>query len=65
MYKIMLCLVATGISCAADGEMTLLPYFKKPMRYQSSVDSLANPEIYVIPHDVAAYPAYVISFKKT
>jgi hypothetical protein len=43
--------------------MKLLPFFRKPMRYHSSVDSLSNPQICVLTEGVAVYPAYVISFK--
>ena len=61
--KILLCLLVTGLPCAADQEMKLLPFFRKPMRYHSSVDSLSNPQICVLTEGVAVYPAYVISFK--
>ena len=64
LYKIMLCLVVTELSCAADEAMKLKPYFKKPDRYHSSVDSMAHPAIFVVNEGVAIYPAYVISFKK-
>ena len=61
--KILLCLLVTGLPCAADQEMKLLPFFRKPMRYHSTVDSLSNPQICVLTEGVAVYPAYVISFK--
>lgn len=32
-------------------------------RYHSTVDSLSNPQIFVLAEGVAVYPAYVISFK--
>ena len=34
------------------------------MKYHSSVDSMANPQIFVVSEGVAVYPAYVISFTK-
>jgi hypothetical protein len=64
VYKIMLCLVATGLSCAADEDMKLKPFFRKPCRYHSSVDSMAHPQIFVVNEGVAVCPAYVISFVK-
>lgn len=64
VYKIMLCLVATGLSCAADADMKLKPFFRKPCRYHSSVDSMAHPQIFVVNEGVAVCPAYVISFVK-
>ena len=64
VYKIMLCLVVTGLSCAGDADMKLKPYFRKPMRYHSSVDSMAHPQIFIVNEGVAVCPAYVISFVK-
>lgn len=45
VVKILLCQLVTGLTCAADQDMKLLPMFKKPMRYHSSVDSLSNPQV--------------------
>jgi len=69
VYKIMLCLVVTGLSCAGDADMKLKPVFGtseagKPMRYHSSVDSMAHPQIFIVNEGVAVCPAYVISFEK-
>ena len=44
--------------------MKLKPYFRKPMRYHSSVDSMAHPQIFIVNEGVAVCPAYVISFVK-
>jgi len=66
VFKIMLCLVLTGLSCAADERMKLRPYFQTEpaLRYHSSVDSMSNPEMWVVSEGVDIYPAYVISFVK-
>jgi len=62
--KMLLCLLMTGIPCLGDPEQHgVLPFRQKPHRYNSAVDSLANPEIFVLHHPGAAYPAYVISFE--
>jgi hypothetical protein len=61
--KMLLCLVMTGIPCLGDPDQHgVLPFRQKPHRYNSAVDSLANPEIFVVHHPGAAYPAYLISF---
>ena len=56
-------MIATAAQANPNQEMKLLPFFRKPMRYHSSVDSLSNPQICVLTEGVAVYPAYVISFK--
>lgn len=61
--RMLLCLVTTGMSCAGDpNHFGILPFRRNPIRYNSSVDSLASPEIYIVQHPGAAYPAYVITF---
>jgi len=61
--RMLLCLVTTGMSCAGDpNHFGILPFRRNPHRYNSSVDSLSSPEIYIVQHPGAAYPAYVITF---
>jgi len=61
--RMLLCLATTGMSCAGDpSHHGILPIRKQPHRYNSSVDSLSSPEIFIIQHPGAAYPAYVITF---
>jgi len=61
--RVLMCLVATGMSCLGDaGQRGVLPFRQGDYRYDSTVDSLANPEIFIVPHPWAAYPAYVINF---
>lgn len=61
----LMCLIMTGMSCLGDpGHKGVLPFRQKPHRYNSSVDSLSSPEIFIIQHPGAAYPAYVITFQK-
>lgn len=61
--KMLMCLLLTGVPCLGDPvHRGVLPFRHKPHRYHSSVDSLSNPEIYIIQHPGAAVPAYLITF---
>jgi len=61
--RMLMCLVTTGMSCAGDPNQNgILPMRREPHRYNSSVDSLASPEIFIVQHPGAAYPAYVLTF---
>lgn len=61
--KMLLCLLMTGIPCLGDPEQHgILPYRQYPHRYNSAVDSLSSPEVFVLQYPGAAYPAYVITF---
>mmetsp|Transcript_61334 Transcript_61334/g.154829 ORF Transcript_61334/g.154829 Transcript_61334/m.154829 type:complete len:824 (+) Transcript_61334:130-2601(+) len=61
--RMLVCLVTTGMSCAGDpANFGVLPVRRAPHRYNSSVDSLSSPEIFIIQHPGAAYPAYVVTF---
>jgi len=62
-YQMLMCLLATGIPCLGDPQhYGVLPFRVRPHRYNSSVDSLANPEVIVIQHPGAALPGYLITF---
>jgi hypothetical protein len=61
--QMLMCLVMTGMPCLGSSEQKgVLPFRQKPHRYNSSVDSLSNPEIFIVQHPSAAYPAYLITF---
>jgi hypothetical protein len=61
--RMLLCLLATGIPCQGDpNHHGVLPVRQHPHHYNSSVDSLSSPEIFVTQHPAAAYPAYVVTF---
>jgi len=61
--QILLCLLMNGFVCLGDPEHKgVLPMRQGRHRYNSSVDSLSNPEIFVTQSPGAAYPAYVITF---
>jgi len=60
--KMLLCQLLLGASCLGDPKHTTLPFRQRPHRYNSSVDSLSSPEIYVLQESGAIYPAYVITF---
>jgi len=62
--QMLLCLMMSGIPCLGDPlHKGVLPVRHGRHRYNSSVDSLSNPEIYVTQSPGAAYPAYVITFR--
>lgn len=61
--QILLCLLMNGFVCLGDPEHKgVLPFRQGRHRYNTSVDSLSNPEIFVTQSPGAAYPAYVITF---
>jgi Ca2+-binding EF-hand superfamily protein len=61
--RMLLCLLMTGIPCLGDASQHgILPFRQKPHRYNSAVDSFSDPEIFVLHHPGAAYPAYIITF---
>jgi hypothetical protein len=61
--QILMCLAMTGFPCLGDPDQKgVLPFREKPHRYHSSVDSLSSPEIFIVQHPSAAYPAYLITF---
>jgi len=60
--QLLMCLVMTGMTCLGDPTHPgVLPVRHGRHRYNSSVDSLSNPEIFVTQSPGAAYPAYVIT----
>lgn len=62
--KMLMCLLMVGVPCLGNPEHHgVLPFRKKPHRYNSTVDSLASPEVYVLQHPGGAYPAYIVTFK--
>mmetsp|Transcript_49917 Transcript_49917/g.116534 ORF Transcript_49917/g.116534 Transcript_49917/m.116534 type:complete len:710 (-) Transcript_49917:154-2283(-) len=59
----LLCVVMLGMPCLGDpSQKGVLPFRQKPHRYNSAVDSLSSPEVYVTQHAGAAHPAYLITF---
>ncbi|KAM5152440.1 LOW QUALITY PROTEIN: protein mono-ADP-ribosyltransferase PARP14-like [Mantella aurantiaca] len=67
-YKYMyLSRVVTGVSCVGKQGM-IAPPPKNPSNptdlYDSVTDNVANPAMYVIFHDIQAYPEYLITFTK-
>jgi hypothetical protein len=62
--QILLCLLATGMSCLGDVQHAgSLPIRQGNHRYNTSVDSLSNPEFFITPSVGAAYPAYLITYR--
>jgi len=61
--QMLMCLIMLGMPCVGDPQHRgVLPFRQKPHRYNSTVDSLSCPEIYILQHPGAAYPAYLITF---
>ncbi|XP_053295537.1 poly(ADP-ribose) polymerase family member 14-related sequence 1 [Pleuronectes platessa] len=60
-----LCQVLTGDYALGQQNMIEPPVKinKAPQRYDSVVDRMANPSMFIIFHDVQAYPEYLITFK--
>ena len=66
IYKMFLCKVVCGDMCKGNIDIKLTDWPKKNdgMIYDSLVNDLKNPSIFVIHDDVRAYPMYIIHFKK-
>lgn len=63
--RVLLCLVTTGMSCLGAKDLPIHAVYRKTdesVSYDSAVDSLANPEIFVVSNGVQAYPAYLITY---
>ena len=58
----LLCHVTTGMCTVGAPEMSLCPYRKGNFKFNSTVDSLSNPEIFVLQKSAGALPAYVITY---
>ncbi|XP_069589007.1 protein mono-ADP-ribosyltransferase PARP15-like [Ranitomeya imitator] len=59
--------VITGKYCKGDSSYKEAPHVDgdpNKGRYDSVVDDVANPKMFVVFHDDVAYPEYLISFKK-
>ena len=55
--------VVTGDWTKGDHKMKAAPPKNASENYDSVVDDVANPTIYVAFHDVAAYPDYIIKYR--
>jgi len=61
--QIIVCLVVTGMSCLGDETYSIMPYRSGTQhRYNSFVDAISNPEIFVVSQSSAALPAYVVTY---
>lgn len=61
--RMLMCLLTIGMPCLGDpNHHGVLPLRQGNHRYNSSVDSLSNPEIFIVTHPGAAHPAYLITF---
>ena len=65
--------VVTGEYCKGNEEMVAAPwktdesgeYIQPMQQYDSVVDNVNNPAMYVVFDDYAAYPEYLIKFRHT
>jgi poly [ADP-ribose] polymerase 10/14/15 len=64
---ILACSVVVGEFCRGkkDARTPDLRDAAKNVLYDSTVDSLTDPRLYVTYHDAQAYPEYLIAFKET
>ena len=63
--QMLMCLVVTGVSCLGYKDMPFVsPFVDRDKRhvYNSAVDDLSNPEIFVVPEGRQAMPAYIIHY---
>lgn len=61
--QMLMSLLVTGMPCLGDPEHRgVLPLRRKPHRYNSSVDCLSSPEVFIIQQSGAAIPAYLLTF---
>lgn len=58
-----LCRVLTGDYTTGQQNMIVPPQKDTGQKYDSVVDNVAKPSIFVIFHDSHAYPEYLITFK--
>jgi len=61
--KLLVCLLASGMPCLGNSETPISAFRARQGQYtyNSALDSMSNPEIYIMPES-SAYPAYVITF---
>jgi poly [ADP-ribose] polymerase 7/11/12/13 len=60
--SMLLCHVTTGMCTVGDPEMRICPKRTGHHKFNSTVDSLSNPEIFVLQKSEGALPAYVITY---
>ena len=61
--QMLLCLVLTGVSCAGQRGLKLFSTDRgNGDPFDSAVDDLSNPEIFVVDRDAQALPAYIIRY---
>ena len=59
-----MCRVLVGEYCLGQRDARAPEFRSGPLRFDSTVDRLVAPEIFVTFHDSAAYPEYVVSFRR-
>ena len=66
IQRMFLCRVAVGDWCkGTDGQITPDPKTHNKFElFDSTVDNVQNPKVFVVYHDAQAYPDYLVSFKR-
>ena len=66
VQRMFLCKVAVGEYCLGrDGQRTPDSKPSNPLElYDTTVDTMSNPAVFVVYHDAQAYPEYLISFRR-
>ena len=59
-----LCRVMTGEFCLGDSSFLTPPARTGVILFDSTVDNVANPSIFVTYHDAQAYPEYLVKFRQ-
>ena len=57
--------VVTGDWCQGDSSLKAAPYKpgSRTEQYDSVVDNIKNPTMFIVFNDTSAYPEYIIKFK--
>ena len=62
--KMFVCNIIVGETCVGNGSMTVPPTKNDGKQYDTLVNSITNPSIYVICKDYHAIPKYLITFRQ-
>ena len=59
-----LCRVVTGEFCLGEPNAPVPPARTGDILFDSTVDNVADPSIFVTYHDAQAYPEYLVRFRR-
>ena len=58
------CRVSVGVYCRGVRDAPVPDPRKGYLLYDSTVNDMANPSIFVVYHDAQAYPEYLVKFRQ-